>query len=680
MKNLWDESEARAAISHYAEQGVSEDLALRTYTARLLGGEPLLVLHGGGNTSVKTRARDVYGDEIDVLCVKGSGWDLAAIEPAGHPAVALEPLRRLRQLDALSDEAMVNAQRQNLLDSNAPNPSVETLLHAFMADKFIDHTHSTAILAIADQPNAAALLAELYGDRVACVPYVMPGFALAKLASDIRDRNRNVEALVLLKHGVFTFAQTARESYVRMIDFVSAAEAFLDKRKRPRARGKAPASAVSYAKAAPVLRGALARAAKTSEPRRWVLDWRQSAAIDALLAHPDLHTLARRGVATPDHVIRTKAAPLIAPPADDADVWAEALDAALAAYVVAYDAYFARQNARVGGIKKKLDSLPRVALAPGLGLIGIGKSAADAAVNADVAEIWVKTALEADALGVYEPVDEAATFDMEYWSLEQAKLGKATEKRLARHVVVVTGGGGALGAAIAKAFATEGTDVAVLDVDADAAGRAAKAAGNGLAVSCDLTRADDVRAAFARVCERYGGFDIVALNAGSAISGAAANLDDQVLRRSFDLNFFAHQAVAQEAVRVFRAQGLGGVLLFNVSKQALNPGRDFGAYGTAKSALLALMRQYALEHAAEGVRANAINPDRIRSGLLTEDMIAARAAARGVSEAEYMSGNLLQREVTAEDVGQAFVFAALLGATTGAIIPVDGGNVAAMPR
>lgn len=681
MKNLWDDADAAAAVKRYGEAGVSEDLALRTYTARLLGGEPLLVLHGGGNTSVKTRARDVYGDDIDVLCVKGSGWDLATIEPAGHPAVALEPLRRLRQLEALSDEAMVSAQRQNLLDSSAPNPSVETLLHAFMPDKFIDHTHSAAILAIADQPNAAELFAELYGDRAACVPYVMPGFALAKMASEIRDRHPQAEGVVLLKHGMFSFAPTARESYTRMIDFVSAAEAFVEKQAKPKRPGKAaPASALTYAQAAPILRGALARAAVGRAPQRWLLDRRHTAEIASLLAHPELSVLARRGVATPDHVIRTKGAPLIAPVAESPAGWSSALDAALGDFIAEYDRYFARQNARVGDVKRQLDPLPRVALVPGIGLIGIGKSAADAAVNADVAEIWVKTALQADALGAYEPVNEADTFDMEYWSLEQAKLGKAEEKRLARHVVLVTGGGGALGAAIAKAFAAEGADVAVLDVDAGAAERAARAAGRGLAVPCDVTKAESVRAAFAHVCERFGGVDVVVSNAGSAITGAAAELSDEALRGSFELNFFAHQAVAQEAVRVFRAQGLGGALLFNVSKQALNPGPDFGAYGTAKSALLALVRQYALEHAAEGVRANAVNPDRIRSGLLTDTMIATRAAARGVSEGDYMSGNLLRREVTADDVGQAFVFAALMKATTGAIIPVDGGNVAAMPR
>lgn len=682
MKSLWNESDAAAAVQRYARQGVGEDLALRTYSARLLGANAELVLHGGGNTSVKTKARDLFGDELDVLCVKGSGWDLGSIEPAGHPAVRLQPLRRLRGLEALTDEAMVNAQRQNLLDSSAPNPSVETLLHAFFPDKFIDHTHSSAILAIADQPDAAALFADLFGDRVACAPYVMPGFALAKLAADIRDRHPDVEGVVLLKHGMFSFGSSARESYERMIALVSEAEAFMQARGRkraPRARARAPAP-FAYAEAAPLLRGALARAADERAAARWVLDRRQSPEIDCLLAHEGLAALAARGVATPDHVIRTKRLPLIVSSAPDVSAWGAALEPAFTNYVAAYDAYFARNNARVGGVKKQLDPLPRVVLAPGLGLIGIGKSAADAAINADVAESWVKVALEADALGAYEPVNEAETFDMEYWSLEQAKLGKAAEKRLARHVVLITGAGGAIGAAAARAFAAEGAELVLLDVDAAALDRVSRDLGAAIGLACDVTDPEAVARAFACAVERFGGLDIVVSNAGVAHTGMAAELSDATLRRSFELNFFAHQAVAQAAVRVFRAQTMGGALLFNVSKQALNPGPDFGAYGAAKAALLALARQYALEHGGEGVRVNAINPDRIRSGLLTPDMVRDRASARGVSEDAYMQGNLLGREVTAEDVAQAFVFAALMRSTTGAIIPVDGGNVAAMPR
>jgi rhamnose utilization protein RhaD (predicted bifunctional aldolase and dehydrogenase)/NAD(P)-dependent dehydrogenase (short-subunit alcohol dehydrogenase family) len=680
MQSLWNDRDAQAAIERYAAEGVNADLALRTYSARLLGREPKLVLHGGGNTSVKTTATDLFGREIEVLCVKGSGWDLGVIEPAGHPAVRLAPLLELQALQRLSDEDMVNVQRQNLLDSTAPNPSVETLLHAFIPDKFVDHTHSTAILALADQPDAAAIFAELFGERAPCVPYVMPGFDLAHAAGRARARNPQAQGLVLLKHGMFSFGATAKESYERMIGFVTEAEDYIARKARRRPARPVAAKATA-AEVLPVIRGALFEAAGARWPGRWLLDLRSGEAARALADSPDLAALAARGVATPDHVIRTKAGPLVLPAPDRTPAWRDQLMTALTAYGERYEAYFAAHNARVGGSKRQLDPLPRVIALPGLGLAGIGKSAAEAAVAADIAENWAATLLDAEAVGRFEPVGEADTFDMEYWSLEQAKLGKAAEKRLARRVVVVTGGAGAIGAATAKAFAAEGAEVAVLDLDAEAARRSAAAAGKtALGLGVDVTKPDQVASAFDRIAERFGGIDIVISNAGTAHTGAMARLPDATLREAFEINFFAHQAVAQAAVRVLKAQGMGGALLFNVSKQALNPGPDFGAYGTSKSALLALMRQYAIEHGGDGIRVNALNPDRIRSGLLTQDMIQARSASRGVTPETYMSGNLLKREVLAEDVAQAFVFAALLQKTTGAVIPVDGGNAAAMVR
>ncbi len=211
MKNLWSARDAKACIARYAKDGVGEDLALRVYSSRLLGGEPALVLHGGGNTSVKTRTRAANGEELAVLCVKGSGWDLGDIEPAGLPAVRLEPLRELRNLDRLGDEEMVNFQRGNLLDSSAPNPSVETLLHAFLPHKFVDHTHANAVLALTDQPDGEKICREVFGGRVALVPYVMPGFALAKACADIYERTPDIEGLILLKHGIFSFGGSARQ-------------------------------------------------------------------------------------------------------------------------------------------------------------------------------------------------------------------------------------------------------------------------------------------------------------------------------------------------------------------------------------------------------------------------------------------------------------------------------------
>jgi NAD(P)-dependent dehydrogenase (short-subunit alcohol dehydrogenase family) len=287
----------------------------------------------------------------------------------------------------------------------------------------------------------------------------------------------------------------------------------------------------------------------------------------------------------------------------------------------------------------------------------------------------------AEAMSRYQPIPEEDQFDVEYWSLEQAKLGKAGEKPLARQVAVITGGGSGIGRATAKAMAAQGAEVAVLDQDGEAALRAAKEIGGGaIGLACDVTNPADVERAFDAVTGRFGGVDIVVSNAGAAWQGRIGEVDEATLRRSFELNFFAHQTVAQAAVRIMRAQGTGGCLLFNTSKQAVNPGRDFGPYGLPKAATLFLVKQYALDYGKDGIRSNAVNADRVRTGLLTGDMVAARAKSRGISEAEYMTGNLFGREVTAEDVAEAFVFLARAAKTTAATVTVDGGNIEASLR
>jgi len=620
-----------------------------------------------------------------VICVKGSGWDMGAIEPAGLPAVRLAPLRRLRALAKLSDEDMVNFQRINLLDSTAPNPSVETLLHAFLPHKFIDHTHSTAVLALTDQPDGEAKAREVFGDRVAYVPYTIPGFALAKSVADVFDRNPKVEGLVLLQHGIFTVGETAKQAYERMIEFVSMAEERLARRRKPRAAAELPKHLATVAEIAPILRGAVAlsRDALAGTVKRQILCFRSSPAILDYVNGAELARYATQGVVTPDHTIRTKNWPLIvpAPQAHKLHGWKEEVEEAVAAFVAHYHDYFARNNARAEPKKTELDPLPRVILVPGIGLFGLGASAKDAAIAADIAENTIEVIADAEAIGTYKPIGEADMFDVEYWSLEQAKLGKSAEKALARQVCVVTGGGSGIGAATAKAFAEQGAEIAILDRDHDAAVAAAKAVHkHALAIACDVTDAASVRAAFDKVVEAFGGVDIVVSNAGAAWQGRIGEVDDALLRKSFELNFFAHQSVAQAAVHVMRAQGTGGCLLFNTSKQAVNPGKDFGPYGLPKAATLFLVRQYALDHGRDGIRANAVNADRVRSGLLTDAMVAARAKARGLSEADYMSGNLLGREVTARDVAEAFVYLATANKTTAAVITVDGGNIEAALR
>jgi NAD(P)-dependent dehydrogenase (short-subunit alcohol dehydrogenase family) len=328
-----------------------------------------------------------------------------------------------------------------------------------------------------------------------------------------------------------------------------------------------------------------------------------------------------------------------------------------------------------------LDPMPRVVLVPGVGLFGLGRSKKDARVAADLAEAAIATITDAEAVGRFEPLPESDLFDVEYWSLEQAKLGSAKELPLAGQVTVITGAAGSIGFATAKAFAAAGAEVALLDVDEAAVQAKAKATGGAAqGIRCDVTDAASVKDAFAQVASVFGGVDIVVSNAGAAWQGRIGEVDEAVLRQSFELNFYGHQRVAQAAVRIMRAQGTGGCLLFNVSKQAVNPGPDFGPYGLPKAATLFLVRQYAVDYGSEGIRANAVNADRIRSGLLTEEMIASRSKVRGVSEQAYMRGNLLGREVAAEDVAQAFLAQALALKTTADVTTVDGGNIAAALR
>src|SRR6516164_4252481 len=658
MKSRWSDADAKEFIERYRKLGIGEDLALRTYTTRLLGADPRLVLHGGGNTSVKTRVPDLMGREVDVLCIKGSGSDMAVIEPEGLPAVRLAELRMLRARDALSDEDMVKVQRANLLDPMAPNPSVETLLHAFVPHLFVDHTHATAVLSLIDQPDGEARSADLYNGRMGIVPYIMPGFALAKKAAEVFEATPGAEGLILHKHGIFTFGASAREAYERMIEMVTLAEAYLRRGRRSVfATAQLPQRVSPIARVAPVVRGACSQpdANIAGAYRRLVLDFRSNATILNYVGGAEVMRYSQAGVVTPDHTIRTKNWPLVVPAPQDGQEsdFRQSVRTAVAEFATRYRAYFERNNARCNGAKRMLDPLPRVVLVPGLGLFGLGRSKKDAGVAADLAEAAIEAITNAEAVGRFESISEADMFDVEYWSLEQAKLGKEPEKPLAGQIVAITGAGGAIGSATAKAFAAAGAEVALLDVDEPAArAHADRLGGRAIAVACDVTAPASVTAAFAKVAETFGGVDIVVSNAGAAWQGRIGEVDEAVLRASFELNFYGHQRVAQAAVKIMLAQGTGGCLLFNASKQAVNPGPNFGPYGLPKAATLFLARQYALDHGADGIRANAVNADRIRSGLLTDAMIADRAKARGLTEAAYMRGNLLGREVTAEDVAQ----------------------------
>ena len=672
VTDLWNEAEAARL-----EPGGDPAMARRVYSARLIGAEPDLVMHGGGNVSLKSTASDVLGEVHEVLHIKGSGWDLATIEAPGLPAVKLAPLRALRALDRLSDEDMVDIQRANLMTQSSPNPSVEALLHAYLPARVVDHTHATAFLALANLPDAEAACAEIFGPRMAVVPYIMPGFALARRAAEIAEANPRAEGLLLLNHGHFTWGETARESYERVIAHTNAVADWLAQRRSgplyPAAPAPDPAPPLAE------LRGALAEAAGEDAPMP-VMDLRAGDHLRGFLERPDIADLACRGVATPDHVIRTRGYPLLLDRATQA-AGRGAIGRAVAGWTARYRAYFEAGNARHDGAKTMLSPVPAVAWLPGAGVVAMGRDARAARIIADIAEQNARVIAAGEAAGGFRPIGEADLFDMEYWSLEQAKLGKAAPPPLAGRVVLITGAGGAIGRAIAAEFARLGATLMLTDRDEAAleAAHAALGAGHD-AVSADITERGTPARLIAACEARFGGLDILISNAGAAVTGEMIELADDALQASFELNFFAHQRLARAAAGLFRRHGRGGQMLFNVSKQAVNPGPGFGAYGLPKAATFFLVRQLALELGPEGVRVNGVNADRIRSGLLTDEMIARRAAARETDAAGYLAGNLLGREVEARHVAEAFAMLARAGRTTAHVMTVDGGNIAAALR
>jgi len=576
MENKWNDASAKAAIKKYSS--VTEDIALRVYTSRLIGADPALVLHGGGNTSVKSHTRNKVNEEVEVLYVKGSGWDLDTLEPAGLPGVLLDHLRKLRALASLSDEEMVNEQRTHLLDASSPNPSVETLLHAFLPHKFIDHSHADASLIIANQPDAEKMCKEIYGDRIGIVSYIMPGFALAKASAEAYEKNPQVEGLLLINHGLFTFGDTAKESYDRHIHAVTLAEEYIAK-KPLKALTELAGPALQAGEEtlmnalAPVLRGLY----KAQSGKDWVLHHR--ADTREFASSKECATWSQVGTATPDHVIRTKQKPLLLnlKQWQDADLLHAEISQALNAYCESYHQYF--ESNKSGVDKIELDRLPRVLLVAGLGLVTIGKTVKETRISADIYQHSIDIIHKSFSLGDYVPLGSSDLFDMEYWSLEQAKLGKSKALPLQGKVVYITGAASGIGLATARLFAKQGANLFLVDRDDldEVAETIRKEAKVGVATQVlDVTDEPAVRQSFERVTQIFGGLDILISNAGNAVQGEIGEVDMKTLRASFELNFFAHQTFAKAAAGVFAAQGRGGQILFNVSKQAVNPGKGFG--------------------------------------------------------------------------------------------------------
>jgi len=697
MENRWSDADARACVERCAALGAGEDLALRVYTSRLIGADPDLVLHGGGNTSLKSRALDLFGSEIDVLHIKGSGWDLASIDPAGLPAVALAPLCRLRDLERLDDGTMVAELRRALLDSAAPTPSVEALLHAFLPHRYIDHSHADAILALTNQADGAARVRALLGERVAWVPYVMPGLALAKRAAEIWEKNPDVEGLVLEKHGLFSFGETARESYERHIALVDVVQSHLAQAMEGRRPldARPVVAAREPSEVAPLVRGALAEPTGNRDApfRRFILTHRSSDEILHFAAAELGPRLALTPPITPDHVIRTKGPYLFIerPPYNDLAALGNLLRGDVERYRHAYRQYFERNAAGRAGLVM-LDPTPRVVVLPGIGIFAAGETAKAAKVAADIAEHTIRTKIRAMTIGDYQGLPERDLFDMEYWSLEQAKLGKQAPAPLAGQVALVTGGAGAIGEGIARKLLAAGAHVVLVDIDAERLARVATSLKSSavFTVEADVAHDGELEQAFTRAAGAFGGIDIAVVNAGIAQTGTLEELDSDDFDKTVDVNLRGSFLTLRQSLRSMRQQGTGGNIVLVSTKNVVAPGAGFGAYSASKAGAHQLARIAALEGAAIGVRVNMVMPDAVfgdaanPSGLW-EQVGPERAAARGLDPAQleefYRNRNLLKARVTADHVGNAVVFFATQQTpTTGAALPVDGGLPDAFPR
>lgn len=652
MQNRWDDI--------VAQSFANDPLAMRVYTSRLLGQEPDLVLHGGGNTSVKATVPNFFGDPEEVLYVKGSGWDLATIEAAGFAPVRLNVLKRLAEREHLTDSEMVTQQRAAMLNPHAPNPSVEAILHAIIPFAYVDHTHADAVVTITNTPTGEARIRELYGDRILIIPYVMPGFILARKIWEMTHNLNwnNYDGMILMHHGIFTFANEARDAYSQMIRLVTQAEEYLAAEKVG-----TPATA-SITDPDWVTLATIRKTVSQVQGKPMLAQLNQSPEAVGFSKLTNVGAIATRGPITPDHVIRTKPIPVVlgAEPETDIQTYAEK-----------YQNYFDRHADQS---LTCLDPAPRWAVWSGYGTLAFDRSIKSAQITSDIVEHTVRAIQAGEALGGWTALPANHLFDMEYWELEQAKLGKAkAEPEFQGKVALVTGAASGIGRACAEHLRSLGAAVIGLDLNSAIADLMSKP--DFVGIQGDVTDSNALHQAVTEAVRRFGGLDILVSNAGIfPDSQSLESLSSENWERSLAVNLTSHQQLLQACIP-FLKQGLDPAIVIIATRNVLAPGLGAAAYSVAKAGLTQLARIAALELAPFGIRVNMVHPDCVYdTGIWSEEVLASRADRYGLTVEAYKTRNLLKTEVTSHEV--AAMVTAMAGKTfaktTGAQVPIDGGS------